>query len=317
MKDVILQVTEFELIKIVGGVSVIVTGLSVFLSSLLFERLKSKWQRAMTLEVEDIKRRTNIDIEGIRKVVNLDLENVKKQANIELEYLRKTSNKDIEDLKGEIAKNNSVITTLLVQQGQSYQKLLDKKIDATQKIWSGILQLKATMPSTVALVYDIFVDGEISKGILDEDKGQGALGDEILKIDTNDILNKQIPIIEEIRKLRPFVSAKISLLAFVYSAIIGRLIFMVTDTYKKGKPKEWKDDSGVKQLLETVLEPVEIDYIYNKIKAGHYLTTMDLLETKMLNEINLMLSGDALVDDAIAQVDKFSKILQNNRTKFD
>ncbi|WP_155296239.1 hypothetical protein [Spirosoma rigui] len=308
MEEIIYKFSIGYLLTLFGSSTIIATGVSAWIGSLIIERFRQNSLRETALEVEKAKKEAAKDLEIVKKAITIDIESVKKNGNLELEYYRKYANSEIENLKGDITRNNTLINTLLGQHGQAYQKVLDKRIDSSQKLWHLILEYKSTVPTSVSMAYDIFTDEEIREGILDCDKGLGAWGADLLKINNRELSKLQNPIFDNIVKLRPFLSLKLSQLGFVYGAIMGRMSFILTESYKEGKPRAWVDDDGIKQLLKNVLEPAEIDYIYNKIQATHYSTTVNILETKIVNEINIMLSGDSIVNDAIIQVEKWNSM---------
>lgn len=286
MDQIILEISRSELFKIVGGAGVIIIGLSVWLSSLVAEKIKQRWQRDNNLKIEDSK----------------------KQANIELENAKKSINIEIEDLKGKISQNNSVINTLLGQKGQVYQKVLDERIKASKRAWEVILDIKKEVPHFVSLVYDLLTEEELNKANIDKDRGKGSLGDDIAKVSIQDIAVKQNVLLDELKKLRPFFSAKLSLLVDAYAGVIGRSTYLLINDYAASNIKLWINDQGLKQILINVLNENEMEYIYKELYFNHYSTTIDLLETKILNEINFMISGDSLVNDTIDQVNKITKI---------
>lgn len=223
---------------------------------------------------------------------------------------QRTANSEIEKLKGDISKNTVIITTLLGQQAQVYQKVLEKNIDACQKGWENILLLKATVPPVVSLVYDILLDDEIESGILDEDRGHGTFGSQIRDINHIEFGKKFGEISDKIRQLRPFMTERLSLLFFIYGAFLGRSVYHLADTYGKRKPKSWHSDEASKKLFETVLTPHEVEYIYNTKYPNHSLVT-NLMETKIIEEIKNMLSGEKLTGNSIEQVAKLTELLKS------
>lgn len=134
------------------------------------------------------------------------------------------------------------------------------------------------------------------------------MGDDIAKVSIQDIAVKQNVLLDELKKLRPFFSAKLSLLVDAYAGVIGRSTYLLINDYAASNIKLWINDQGLKQILINVLNENEMEYIYKELYFNHYSTTIDLLETKILNEINFMISGDSLVNDTIDQVNKITKI---------
>ncbi len=301
MEQVILQISKSQFFQWIGGIGVAIIGISVLISSLILERFKQHWQKSASIELENIRRAANIEIEG-----------VKRSATIEIENIKRVSNKDIEDLKGDIAKNNSIITTLLGQRGQAYQKVLEKKIVSTQTLWECITKIKVAMPSVVIHAYDILTENEFEKGSL---KGaNGSFARDIEKLSLKDVFSEFNVISSDLSRLRPFISQKLFLTVYVYHGFISRTIWLLKENFQEDNPKGWRKDVGIQYALKSVLSDEEFDYIYKKIKTHSYSTMLDLLETKIINEINSILSGENLVDDTIAQVIKLSEVLEATKT---
>lgn len=170
------------------------------------------------------------------------------------------------------------------------------------------MELKNTVPSVVSLSNNILLDEELENGILDEDRGRGVLGGGISNISMEEFSSKSSPISDEVRKLTPFLSPKLSLQLFVYGAVLGRLVFILSDGYQKGNVSGWRKDEGARQILGAVLNEKELEYIYSQNVQGFNIMT-DLLETKILNEMSFMLSGQKSAEDALAQVARWTSVI--------
>jgi len=165
------------------------------------------------------------------------------------------------------------------------------------------------MPPVVYLTYSILLDSEVNNQTLDRNtRGDGSFGDLINDIDMYRFTNEYSPFTKEIQKLRPFLSQKLSLLLYVYGAVIGRLVYYLKESYSKGKAKPWREDNGTNQLLNAVLNTKEMEFLYDKDNVQSLQQTLDLMEVKILDEMNKMLSGHMLADDAIALTRKWSEV---------
>ena len=267
-----------DLVLWLGGTGITSAAISVWVTNLVADRIKFKWSR---------------------------------EANLELEEIKRSSNKEIEGLKGDISKNNSIINGLLTQQGQAYQKVLEKKIDAVQRVWEAVLKLKSIVPSAVSLTYNLYSDEELEQNIISKRKGAVDLEKLIVEISMIDFSKAYSEIELESKKLRPFISDNLALLLFVYGAILGRGVFCLTQNYLGEGIKGWRKDVHSKQMLELVLEKKELDYLFNKIHLGSFDAVRDILETKIINEMNTILLGNAHSEDTIKRVELWSKALKS------
>jgi hypothetical protein len=227
---------------------------------------------------------------------------------------KKNADLELESVKGSIAKNNIIITSLLGQQGQAYQKVLEKNIEASQKAWDAVLKLKATIPSVVSLSFDIFLDKELENGILDQHGNSGPMSALIKQIDEIAFSQQYGKASDEIRQLRPFLTEKLALLLYVYGAFLGRLVMLLTTSYRKGKVNDWKKDNNTKGILKSVLTDKEADHIFNS-DLPNYSLTVNLLETKIIAEIQSMLSNERITGSTIEQVEKLTNVMKNAEVK--
>lgn len=188
-----------------------------------------------------------------------------------------SSEKKIEGLKGEINRNNSVVTTLTQQYGANYQKLLDKRIEATELFWGGIIDTKSRIPSVVSLTYEILVDEELSVETLN--KMKSGFGLQIENLPVEKFISEVSSISDKISKCRPFISEHLWILLYAYQGFICRTVYLLYDGYSKKDITIWKEDSGVNQILSTVLSDKEIEYIFS-LRVHAYKSMLQLLKTR-------------------------------------
>lgn len=220
---------------------------------------------------------------------------------------KEISNHRLEELKGLINKNNSVVTTLTQQIGQNFQKVLDKRIEATKVFWDRILKMKSSIPSVVHLCYQIVLDEELNNKTLDKTKS--GFGSQISKLSLNDFSNELIKNSDEINKLRPFISEQLWVLMYAYQGFIGRTVFLLIDGYKQREIKPWKKDSGIKQIVQTVLTEDELKYILD-LRVHSYDSMLQLLENKILNELKRLISSEDLTQNSLSELKKINQILE-------
>jgi hypothetical protein len=254
---------NWTLFKLFGGLGVILSAITVFVSKLLTERIANKW--------------------------------------------KENSNFRIEELKGLINKNNSVVTTLTEQVGQNFQKVLDKRIEATELFWDRILKMKASIPSVVYLSYQILVDDELKNESLDRTRSN--FGSQISNISLADFTQNLTTNSDHINRQRPFISENLWVLMFAYQGFIGRTVYLLVDGYNQGNIKNWKEDSGIKQITQTVLTDGELTYIL-KLNSYAYDSMLQLLETKILNELKRLISSEDLTQNSLAELEKINQILK-------
>lgn len=259
MEQIINTLDNWSIVKIVGGLTIIVPAIIGFVSYLLQSRLLDRW--------------------------------------------RANDQKELEILKGTIERNNSVLTSILSKSQPDF--ILVKKLDAIEKIWNFAIGTKRNVPASVTLAFSILIDDEFTMDSLRKySKGQF----ENISFENIVMKNKLITDFDNLRYLLP---PKLWTLVFIYQATINRSFHLLVDGYQKGKPVYWKNDESINSMLKTSLEENELNYIYGlKIQSMDVL--LNILEYKILNEINKVLTGEAQVEDNL-QVARRITALQKNK----
>lgn len=263
MEELINELDNWALVKLFGGLGVVLSAIIVYVSKIINQRIVHKWQ-------------------------------VK-------------SNKELAELKGAINKNNSIITTFTQQYGQNFQKLLDKRIEATELFWDGILKMKSSIPSVIHLSYQILLDEELTVESLNKTKSD--FGQEIREISQEKFVLELTRISDKIIRYRPFISEQLWILMYAYQGFIGRSVYLLIDGYQNNDIKNWKQDSGIKQIVSTVLSKKELEYIIN-IRVHAYDSMLQLLENKILSELKRLISSEDMTTNSLAELEKINQILE-------
>ncbi len=220
---------------------------------------------------------------------------------------KEDSNLRLEELRGLINKNNAVVSNLTQQIGQNFQKILDKRIEVTELFWDRILKMKSSIPPVVHLCYQILLDEELNNKSLDNTGSR--FGSQIAKLSINDLTDKLTKYSDDIDKFRPFISEQLWVLMYAYQGFIGRTVYLLLDGYKNGEIKNWKEDSGIKQIVNTVLTEDELQYILN-LKVYAYDSMLQLIENKILNELKRLISNEDLTQNSLTELKRINQILE-------
>jgi len=215
----------------------------------------------------------------------------------------------LEDIKGAISKNNNYLNSLVQDYLSSSQKILDKKIQAYELLWSCILTIKKNFPGGISLVYQLLPDSEIEEI------------DAFKKLDTNP---KMAPILrsykmdEEMLKmanngnnlmtLKPYLSDASFKLFYTYQGLIGRVTHMFIWEYEKGKLYDWKKDNYLFDILKITLTEKELAYIKG-IQISSLDSLKDLLEYKILQDFRNSLNIKDSTNDTVEYLKNLENIL--------
>ena len=115
--------------------------------------------------------------------------------------------------------------------------------------------------------------------------------------------------LNEIDKLRPFLSEEAYTLLRGYFSIIGRVVYKFIENFQKGNLLGWKDDHATRDLLQKLLTDKEIKYIMNK-DFGSFVDMKNLFEFKILNKLKDILTGHNADIDTIEQVIKLKYLYE-------
>lgn len=214
---------------------------------------------------------------------------------------------ELEGVKNNLTQQSKFISDLTNHYSQTHRKLLDKKIEASEIIWQSILNMKQTFPTPVLVIYQILTESEITYDNLKSSNFREALeSDSFVNIfvkNAKDLREASLPI----NKNRLFLSEELWLLSRAYEGFIGRTVYLLINGYNHRKIQHWKKDTGVRQILATVLSEEEIDFSY-KMNLKSYEALLSYMESKVLSEIGRLLSDDKLVNDTMNLAQKINEI---------
>src|SRR5690606_16140662 len=177
-------------------------------------------------------------------------------------YQQHIYNSEIENIRGQIDKHNNLLTSIVQNHLSSSQKILDKKIQAYEMLWSNILEIRNNFPSGISLVYQIFMDDELAKDdafeMLNNNPKMGPI---IRSYDMDTEMKKLVDSKKSLLKLRPYISDDSVKLHHSYEGIIGRVTYKFIWDYGKSKVYNWKNDDALKSILELALTDKELNYV--------------------------------------------------------
>lgn len=220
-------------------------------------------------------------------------------------------NNEIEKIRGEIGKHNELLTLIIQNHLASSQKILDKKIQAYEILWSNILEIRNNLPSGISLVYQIFLEDELTKDnafeMLNDNPKVGPI---LRSYNTDSEMKKDVEAKKSLLKLRPYISDDSIKLFHSYEGIIGRITYKFIWDYAKNTVYNWKKDTAFKSILEVSLTEKEINYIMDtKIHALHSL--IELIEYKILQDFKKNLNIKESETDTIDYLKQIEALMKS------
>ena len=161
----------------------------------------------------------------------------------------------------------------------------EKRLAAVEELWTDVLHLRDKF-SEVVLFYDILLPGEYDAVY----KKGGALGAAISTVDEKFINDAMRPV-EMLERQRPYLGETLWLRFFIYRAFFGRLAFLINDGKRRDHIQNWKEDSGVRQLLSPAISSEMLSSVLETKNPTTIRIAINALEAPMLEEISLIVSG--------------------------
>lgn len=219
-------------------------------------------------------------------------------------------NSEIEKIKGDIVKNNGLLTSIIQNHLSSSQKILDKKIQAYEILWTTILKIRDSFPSGISLVYQMLTDYEISKENAFEDLNNNPkMGPMLRSYEMDAEMKKIIDNGKHPLDFKPYISDNSFKLYYTYHVLIGRITHKFIWEFQKKKLYDWKQDPAMKDLLKVTLTEKEIHYIMSlKITAFSALT--ELIEYKILQDFRNSLNIKDSTNDTVEYLKDIETLLQ-------
>jgi hypothetical protein len=99
--------------------------------------------------------------------------------------------------------------------------------------------------------------------------------------------------IDHIEKDRPLIGDTLWFNFAIYRAFRGRAEYLLIDGVKKGHIKDWRTDSGIKELLEYLLPKDKVTILLQSgYPIGFLKQAANEIESLILKEIALVVSGE-------------------------
>ena len=262
MNEIVYKIDNWTLIKLIGGIGVIVIGFFSLFGKLILERAKVIWTRNANSELQDLK--ANLDKYN-SNLIGLQTSH--------LFHVQNSHNKRIEAIE--------VVWSALLEIKQNIPSPIGLclQILADEQFTNEILD-KAGSPGGT---YEKSFGKVLSQ--MDEAVDTFFVARASYKVDN----------------VRPFLNPDLYDLYKTYTGVVGRTLFQFIWHYKKDKLTCWKNDETITNLLKQVLNEKEYQYILS-VQIGSFNTRTNLLEVKMLDKMNTTITGTDRSSDTIKHI---------------
>jgi hypothetical protein len=165
--------------------------------------------------------------------------------------------------------------------------LVEKRLAAGEGLWSAVLDLKEIFSAPV-LFFTVLLPSEYDS-VFDE---HGRTQDLFASI-TDDLFVESTRRTSQVEKGRPYLREKLWAQYFAYRAFLGRLAVLITMGKRRHHIDDWREDSGVHQILASTFSQQELESLVKGAtnpNAIHFV--LGKLEALMLDELRRIASDD-------------------------
>lgn len=220
-------------------------------------------------------------------------------------------NTELEALRSDINRDHSTLIAAIESFSSGQQFSIERKIKAIEVMWDAMQKLYLLVQNAIAF-YDVFLPNEY-----DDKKAQGMVHD--LKIDHEKILNEIFLLRREVEKHRPFLGELLWNLFLAYDLFLARLFILITENQsytrtEEGKTLPWFRDPFIINLLNPILpndEPKKLFKGAQEIYPHMATWALSILEQKILLEVDRTISGKAMSEETLSQINQISKIIKD------
>lgn len=208
--------------------------------------------------------------------------------------------KQIELFKNSISRQNSLIKQVASDHSKSFHEFNQKRIEAIDLMWKEILKIKEILEEV--LFIDSILTYEELENIYKSDNDKTKTR---LRILYNIDLTK-VAITNELKEFKPYISNSMWLNYEIYLRTLSRSTFVLMNIPKKYK-KWWRGDVMIKQILENHFSKEEVSF-FNKQLVGGLNSIAQLVEQKILNEMQSIISGEKAAENALMYIKKLDTV---------
>ncbi|TLU83866.1 MAG: hypothetical protein FDX30_06235 [Chlorobium sp.] len=209
-------------------------------------------------------------------------------------YLKKENDLLLLNIKNRFERETTIHNIAGISISEVQKVVVSRKIEAIESLWHEVLRIKKNMPS-IKLILDIITIDEYKTII-----NNNYFKKELEKLDEKEIIKMMGDLNEPTEKNKIYIDNNVWALFFAYRAIMVRIVLLMTKVKVDPGMIEWFNDELIQNLLLSVLSPEE-NIEYKEIKISKISWLQEKIETKILDRIQIILSGKDFGKEAVIQ----------------
>ncbi|SFI76175.1 hypothetical protein SAMN05421638_1027 [Kaistella treverensis] len=226
------------------------------------------------------------------------------------ERIKKIYSEKIENLKGQINLTNSIVEKTINSLESANQITQQERVLAIKEYWNNFLILK-NLASDITYFDRILLEDEFKSIFTPNWNGNQIIPNTLKKIADSEIFNKYSILEKDTEKLRPFLSENLWVNFLYLKTFNGRIVYIYSIGSVDYETKYWKSDKALRKIAEDSLLKNEFETVMNT-KIGSASLYQNLIEQKILNEINKILTGHYTSNESLNKALELNKLLNND-----
>lgn len=183
-----------------------------------------------------------------------------------------------------------------------------KRIQTIEHFWGLVLKIIDSIPSSGQLAYQILDEKKLNNFF----NLKGSLSDTLESEVKLGISNYEFfEICKECDKLRPFLGEKIWINYQILQGFAGRSRVIFQQAVEERKLDFWMNDSFFTEVFFKQLTKQEMELIKSN-RYSSYKYALEIVEQRLLSEINNILSGKRVTYDSVEIAKKLTEMNKSN-----
>lgn len=217
----------------------------------------------------------------------------------------------LESFRSNKANQNFIMSSAIESFYLRYNHIHEKRISAVEKIWCSMLQIRNSN-TTVSAFYSLYTYRK------DQNLYELIAKDSPLFKLLKELPYEKIKSVNSLRKenevFRIFVGEEIWNLFSTYVNLYSVATLSLIEGTKDQEIKPLQDDKHLKSILERVLTKEETEQLYS-YTTDFFKNIATLIEVKILTDIDKLISGNIVSENAVEQSYKLQKLLEDYGTE--
>ena len=165
-----------------------------------------------------------------------------------------------------------------------------RRIQAVENVWAGTLEVKQKRHAVIGMI-DLFTPRQVQDLV---DLGAFQPLTETVDVDTA----SRLLLDNKVEPERPFIGEKCYSLYYCYRGISSQAAFIIKAGVDAGEMSPWFYNDDIRSLLLATMDSDEIQK-FDTLTSGKMRWYTDLIEQKILVEMNKVISGEMSTNEGI------------------